>query len=35
VATWRWNNFEDRYVYSFQQNIRTWQTDGQTPHDGI
>jgi len=26
-----------RYVYSFRQNPRTWQTDGrtQTPHDGI
>jgi len=24
-----------RYVYSFWQNSRTWQTDGQTPHDGI
>ena len=24
-----------RYVYSFRQNPRTWQTDRQTPHDGI
>jgi len=24
-----------RYVYSFLQNPRTWQTDRQTPHDGI
>jgi len=24
-----------RYVYSFWQNLRTWRTDGQTPHDGI
>ena len=23
-----------RYVYSFRQNVRTWQTDVQTPHDG-
>ena len=24
-----------RYLYSFRQNTRTWQTDGRTPHDGI
>ena len=24
-----------RYVYSFWQNSRTWQTDSHTPHDGI
>ena len=24
-----------RYVYSFWQNVRTWQTHRQTPHDGI
>ena len=23
------------YDYSFWQNVRTWQTDGRTPHDGI
>jgi len=27
-------NFEDNYVYSFQENTRTWQTDGRTPHNG-
>jgi len=24
-----------RYLYSFWQNVRTWQTDRWTPHDGI
>jgi len=24
-----------RYLYSFWRNTQTWQTDGQTPHDGI